>query len=584
MWSFTNTFAASMILQTLAVNAYNECKTVPGTPGWPSMQEWTIFNNSLGGVLLQPPPPGGVCHPGQPNYNATLCPAIIKLWNTSFPFHEVDPISNAFNNWNNDSCLPLPQAPCSGEGYPVYVVNATRPEHVQKAIDFAREKNIRLNVKCSGFDYLGRSVAPNSLSIWVHHMKGIQLHESFTPQGSSKSCSCIPEGLDAPSAAITFSAGETNGDVYAAANTIGMAVPVTGGHSVCYGGYVTGGGHSVLSAKHGLAADLILELTVVTPDGKIVVANDCQNRDLFWALRGGGGATFGVIISFTMALYQDEPTALVTTGINPVINNSVHFYDAAAYAFTQYPAIVDAGWAGYGFIRPSNTTVPDSSSSFFISWFGLSRNATQLLEMATLIANYINSTWPNEFGVFGSVNTFPSFYAYWSVNTNTGSPVGVDIVAGSRLLDKKAIDNPDLASYIQRATSPGGQFTEYMLGGPSVRGRPLSLNSVCPAWRTAYSHSVVGGGWFPFDKEMERQQLSLIDGYLEALTELAPDMGAYVNEADPFQKDYHKVFWGANYPRLLSIKKKVDPHDVFWCRACVGNEGWQEVEDQLCRV
>lgn len=117
-----------------------------------------------------------------------------------------------------------------------------------------------------------------------------------------------------------------------------------------------------------------------------------------------------------------------------------------------------------------------------------------------------------------------------------------------------------------------------------MHSKPLSLNSVCPAWRTAYSHSVVGAGWYPFDTAMETQQLNLLNGYVEALTELAPNTGAYINEADPFQTNYHEVFWGVNYPRLLSIKKAVDPYDLFWCRACVGNEGWQEVGDQLCQV
>ncbi|KAE9363304.1 hypothetical protein N431DRAFT_433426 [Stipitochalara longipes BDJ] len=415
-------------------------------------------------------------------------------------------------------------------------------------------------------------------------MHGIQLHNNFEPQGGEKDCNCIPEGLDRFTSAITFAAGDTNGDVYAAASTIGMAVPVTGGHMVCYGGYVTGAGHSILGARYGLAADLVLELTLVTPDGNVVVANACHNADLFWALRGGGGATFGVIVSFTLALYPDEPTALVVTGIGPIVNNSLHFYDAAAYAFTQYPAIVDAGWAGYGFVQPSNTTVPGIGSQFYVDWFGFGRNETQLIELATPIANYINATWPDEFGVFVSVTNFPSFYAYWSANTDTGSPVGVDIVIGSRLLDKKAIDNPNLTSYLQRAIIPGGQLTEYMVGGPGVHSKPLSLNAVCPAWRTAYSHSVVGIGWLPFDAVMETQQLNQLNGYVEALTELAPDMGAYVNEADPFQKNYHEAFWGANYQRLLSIKREVDPHDVFWCRACVGNEGWQEVGDQLCQV
>src|ERR1700761_8811491 len=101
------------------------CKAVPGSTGWPSTTEWASFNQSISGVLLQPPPPGGVCHQGQANFNITDCPAVATAWTTSYAFHEDNPISNAYNNWNNDSCIPDPEAPCSGSGYPTYVVNAT---------------------------------------------------------------------------------------------------------------------------------------------------------------------------------------------------------------------------------------------------------------------------------------------------------------------------------------------------------------------------------------------------------------------------------------------------------------------------
>lgn len=576
-------FALSMILSALVGNAHAACKAVPGTPGWPSSEEWANFNNSLGGVLLMPPPPGGVCHQGQPNYNAALCPNVTTEWTTSWPFHEDNPISNGGNNWNNDTCLPYPQAPCSGLGYPIYVVNATKAEHVQKAVNFAREKKIRLNVKCSGHDYLGRSVAPNSLSIWVHYMQDIQLHDSFTPQGG-KDCDCTPEGLTPNGPAVTFLAGNNHGQVYGAASTIGMAVPVAGAPTVCYGGYATGGGHSLTGARYGLAADLILELTVVTPDGRIVVANACQNPDLFWALRGGGGATFGVIITFTMALNPDLPTTEVIWGVAPAVNNSAHFFDAAAYAFSQYPTLIDAGWAGYGHIAPSNTTLPSTDSDFGVGWYGLGRTLDEFVELIEPIVLYINKTWPGEFAFYSSPTNYSSYYAYWSANPDTSSPVGRDFIVGSRLLDKAALENPNLSQYLQKAVNPGGTLDQYVIAGPGVHNKSLSLNSVCPAWRIAYSHTVNGASWSPFNTTMEDTSIAKLNGCLDALVSLSPNTGAYVNEADPFEENYHEIFWGANYPRLVSIKKAVDPEDVFWCRACVGNEGWQEVGDQLCQV
>lgn len=131
------------------------CKNVPGSLGWPTPSEWDTLNETLSGRLLRPPPPGAVCHPGQPTYDAELCPTVQGLWGNT-TFHADNPISTDLNNWNNDSCLPWLEYPCSGEGYPIYVVNATRAEHVRIGVDFARRYNIRLVVKSSGHDYIGR--------------------------------------------------------------------------------------------------------------------------------------------------------------------------------------------------------------------------------------------------------------------------------------------------------------------------------------------------------------------------------------------------------------------------------------------
>ena len=96
---------------------------------------------------------------------------------------------------------------------------------------------------------------------------------------------------------------------------------------------------------------------------------------------------------------------------------------------------------------------------------------------------------------------------------------------------------------------------------------------------------VTGVYWTPLNEaEKFEQQNLLTNVYVEALRELAPDSGAYVNEADPNEPNFQETFWGANYPRLLEIKRHVDPTDVFWCTPCVGNERWKEVGDQLCRV
>lgn len=141
----------------------------------------------------------------------------------------------------------------------------------------ARKHNVRLVVKSTGHDYIGRSVAPNSLSIWTHYLKGKKAHTSFRPK-------CCNVEIDGPS--VTAGAGEQMFDIYTFLDAINQTAVGGGGKTVSVGGYMTGAGHSLLSARFGLAADQVLEMEVVTPKGEIVTANECKNKDLFWAMRG----------------------------------------------------------------------------------------------------------------------------------------------------------------------------------------------------------------------------------------------------------------------------------------------------------
>lgn len=148
----------------------------------------------------------------------------------------------------------------------------------------ARENNIRLIVKSSGHDFLGRSSAPGSLSIWVHNLNSLTYHEDqFTLTDSSNSTKC-PTVI--PGDAITAGGGSGMYSLYSLADEHNTTVVGGGAKTVSVGGYISGGGHSLLSPKYGLAADNVLEIEVVTPMGEILIANEKQNCDLFWALCG----------------------------------------------------------------------------------------------------------------------------------------------------------------------------------------------------------------------------------------------------------------------------------------------------------
>jgi hypothetical protein len=129
-------FALALLPLALAQTQVPQCKRIPGSENFPSLEVWAELNQTVQGRLIRPSPPGAVCFPDQPTYNPILCPAVQYSWSSDY-FHGADPVSVAWNNFNNDTCLPLPaRAPCSPAGYPLYVINATTVQDVKAGVDF----------------------------------------------------------------------------------------------------------------------------------------------------------------------------------------------------------------------------------------------------------------------------------------------------------------------------------------------------------------------------------------------------------------------------------------------------------------
>lgn len=112
------------------------------------------------------------------------------------------------------------------------------------------------------------------------------------------------------------------------------------------GGYLTGGGHSPFAHFYGLAADNLLEATVVTPSGDVKTLNSHSDPDHFWALRGGGGSSWGVITSVT---YKTHPLPSHIQAVLVQINGSSEAALRTVYqrAFAALPGITEAGYIGY---------------------------------------------------------------------------------------------------------------------------------------------------------------------------------------------------------------------------------------------
>ena len=120
---------------------------------------------------------------------------------------EADPTSNAWPIFQGRTCLPVdnPRGNCTLGGFPAYAVNITSVYQIQLAINFARRSNLRLVIKNTGHDFLGKSLGAGSLSIWTHHLNDI----SFLPDY---------HGPGYQGAAMKVGAGVRLDEVYAAAD------------------------------------------------------------------------------------------------------------------------------------------------------------------------------------------------------------------------------------------------------------------------------------------------------------------------------------------------------------------------------
>lgn len=134
----------------------------PNDPCWPSESAWSSLNETLSGRLIRTVLPASVCYPDEPNYDQAACELVLGNW-TASSFHSSDPTSVDQPMFANNSCNPIylngmsisgdPDAGkkgCQLGFYPPYAVNATEPDHVQAALKFIRQHNIRSNIKNTG--------------------------------------------------------------------------------------------------------------------------------------------------------------------------------------------------------------------------------------------------------------------------------------------------------------------------------------------------------------------------------------------------------------------------------------------------
>src|ERR1051326_6544061 len=255
----------------------------PSDADWPSDAAWKRLGGEVDGNLIPIEFPLAAC---VNDVGSSGCKALLS--NIKNPYYIGDqPGLTQTLGWV-DAWFTQPS---------VYAVAAKNANHIAAAVNFARENNLRFVVKGGGHSYQGTSNAPDSLLVWTRNMNDIHLHENFVPRGC--------ERTHAPQRAVSCGSGAVWMEAYQAVTTKGGAYVQGGGcTTVGVAGLVQSGGFGNFSKHYGTAAAGLLEAEVVTADGKIRIANACTNPDLFWAIKGGGGGSFGVVSRVTLRVHD----------------------------------------------------------------------------------------------------------------------------------------------------------------------------------------------------------------------------------------------------------------------------------------
>lgn len=209
---------------------------------------------------------------------------------------------------------------------------------------------------------LYRNDAPNGLLLSTRKLKGVQILDRFK---ASKTGARSVKFHEDPSQtnvirhtkgmqpAVSFGAGVSTYELNDALDQSQLfTVGAADGNVSPAGGWSQGGGHGPLSGSYGLGVDQVLEYHVVTADGQLRIANPVSYPDLYWALRGGGGGTFGVIIQATMKAYPTPKVSVASWWVNTTNKaSSDAIYKAAALLHADFPSMSAKGVQGYYFIH-----------------------------------------------------------------------------------------------------------------------------------------------------------------------------------------------------------------------------------------
>lgn len=326
-----------------------------------------------------------------------------------------------------------------------------------------------------------------------------------------------------------------------------------------------------------MAADHVLGFEVVTPLGEFLSATATTNQDLFWALRGGGGGTFGVVTSVTVKAYKDLPIAAASWSLDSSRTGKDRFWAATRALFDRAIDHADAETSSYFMVSPTGQDFTLTMQPML----GLNKTAGQL---NNLLATYFSKLTSLNIPLSPKITEYKGFYPAWQAEFQVEAQSDTRQIISSRLIPRS-----NLASETGR-NATFNVFRQTIESGVSIKAlnikNPVNTpdNAINAVWRNAIYHIITVAQSDPkaSTNSILNTRSAFTNGTMQKWRDITPSSGAYMNEADRLEPNWQNSFWGDSYQKLLQTKQEMDPRDTFWAHHAVGSEAWHiETFDSL---
>ncbi len=420
------------------------------------------------------------------------------------------------------------------ERRPAVVASCASSADVVAALAFSRANGLEVSVRGGGHGYSGLALSDGGLTVDLTPMKAVEVD----PVARRARCG----------------GGVTWGELDAATQEHGLAVP--GGFISTTGvaGLCLGGGFGWLSRLAGLTSDNLIGAQVVTADGRTLSASDSENADLFWALRGGGG-NFGVVTSFEFKLHP----------VGPLVHLGAFFYapeqggDLFRFAREYVRTLPDeCGVFLAGLSAPPEPFVPDEHKGqpmYLFAIVGLADEAAH----GSLVAPVRDAVPP----VFELVTPIP--YVALQQMFNSSAPWGILAYEKAVYLDELTDGAIDvILEHQPRKQAPLSFLPIFVLGGEFAR---------IPDEATAFGGSrevryMVNVSAAATERELYDADREWVRAYWADLVPHAVGEGSYINFLSEYEENRVRAAYGVEkYTRLADLKARYDPDNTFHLNA-----------------